>query len=331
MARKGADRALRLLLDGYAAWIADREGEAARLDDSERALAAAQLVGAREAHRRMTAGLELLRDDDNARLAFCFANRAMAMQSRWARGTANRWYPFQLGFQLLNLPAVANPTHVERRVCDLLWFPTGGGKTEAYLGLAAFALAHRRLTAGPVDSPLRGAGTTVLSRYTLRLLTIQQFRRALAMVTAAELLRVTGPDGRRGWRPEGCDRITDHLWGRARFSIGLWVGGGVTPNGLQDIEYLDRFRHIQRIPGAISLLEGRYTDDSEPAQVSPAPRAPPPSPFRRSHRPARRFACTCSSATSPWRRCHPRQTFPPTISRCRRRRCVPRRWPTIRR
>lgn len=265
------DRALRPLLDGYATWIADRANEAAGLGDSERPLAAAQVERAREVHRRMTAGLELLCEDDDVRLAFCFANRAMAMQSRWARGTANPWYPFQLGFQLLNLPAVANPTHIERRVCDLLWFPTGGGKTEAYLGLAAFALAYRRLTGGPVDSPLRGAGTTVLSRYTLRLLTIQQFRRALAMVTAAEMLRVSGSKGQRGWRPEGCDRATAYLWGRARFSIGLWVGGGVTPNGLQDIEYLDRFRHVRRIPGAISLLEGRSTDDSEPAQVLACP------------------------------------------------------------
>ena len=265
------DRALRPLLDGYAAWIRDRENEVADLEATERPIAAAQVAGAHEAHRRMTDGLELLRDDENVRLAFCFANRAMAMQSRWARGTANAWYPFQLGFQLLNLPAVADPAHIERRICDLLWFPTGGGKTEAYLGLAAFALAHRRLTGRSVGSPVRGAGTAVLSRYTLRLLTIQQFRRALAMVTAAELLRVSGPDGQRGWRPARCDRDTDHLWGRARFSIGLWVGGGVTPNGLQDIEYMDRFRHVQRIPGAISLLEGRYTDDSEPAQVLTCP------------------------------------------------------------
>jgi hypothetical protein len=265
------DRALRPLLDGYAAWIRDRENEVADLEAAERPLAAAQVAGAREAHRRMTDGLELLRDDENVRLAFCFANRAMAMQSRWARGTANAWFPFQLGFQLLNLPAVADPTHSERRICDLLWFPTGGGKTEAYLGLAAFAVAHRRLTGRPVESPIRGAGTAVLSRYTLRLLTIQQFRRALAMVTAAELLRVCGPEGQRGWRPARCDRDTDHLWGRARFSIGLWVGGGVTPNGLQDIEYMDRLRHVQRIPGAISLLEGRYTDDSEPAQVLTCP------------------------------------------------------------
>jgi Helicase conserved C-terminal domain len=266
------DRALRPLLTAYGNWIQERVTEADRLRDDERSLADVQVASAREALRRMSAGLDLLRDNENARLAFCFANRAMAMQSRWAHGTAIAWYPFQLAFQLLNLPAVANPVHPDRLVCDLLWFPTGGGKTEAYLGLAAFALAHRRLIGESHGAGvLRGAGTTVLSRYTLRLLTIQQFRRALALITAAEVLRVTTAEGRRGWRPEDCAVDTDHVWGRARFSIGLWVGGNVSPNGLQDIEYMDRFQHLQRIPGAISLLEGTYAGDSEPAQVITCP------------------------------------------------------------
>ena len=264
-------RALRPLIDGYDSWINRRLTEAQRLADGDRAVAHEQIAGARDALRRMGEGLDLLRDNDDARLAFCFANRAIALQSRWTRGTAIAWYPFQLAFQLLNLRAVADSASNDRGICDLLWFPTGGGKTEAYLGLAAFALAHRRLTGTPADTPVRGAGTAVLSRYTLRLLTIQQFRRALTLVTAAELLRVTGPAGQRGWRPEGCGRDSDNLWGDARFSIGLWVGGGVTPNGLQDIDYIDRNRRPQRIPGAISLLEGRSTGDTEPAQVLSCP------------------------------------------------------------
>jgi hypothetical protein len=264
-------RALRPLTESYGTWIGELAAVAKDFEGPERAFADTQISSARDAMDRMDAGIDLLRDDDDARLAFCFANRAMAMQSRWARGIANPWYPFQLAFQLLNLRAVVHHDDPGRDVCDLLWFPTGGGKTEAYLGLAAFTMAYRRLTGEPEDSSARGAGTTVLSRYTLRLLTIQQFRRALALITAAEFLRVTPRDGLRGWRPVGCDRSTDHLWGEARFSIGLWVGGGVTPNGLQDIEYMDRFRHVQRIPGAISLLEGRHTDDSEPAQVLSCP------------------------------------------------------------
>ncbi len=95
----------------------------------------------------------------------------------------------------------------------MLWFPTGGGKTEAYLGLTAFTLAMRRL------QPAWGgrdphAGLAVLMRYTLRLLTIQQFQRAATLICACEVLRQA-------------DRTT---WGDEPFRIGLWVGGKVTPN-----------------------------------------------------------------------------------------------------
>ena len=263
--------ALRPLLDAYAQWIDAKRVEANGLAEAEQRMAETHLAVCGEALRRMTEGVDLLRDDQDARLAFCFANRAIALQARWAKGRVNAWYPFQLGFQLLNLAAVASPTHDDRDVCDLLWFPTGGGKTEAYLGLAAFTLAHRRLRALADGAAGGGGGTTVLSRYTLRLLTIQQFRRALALVTAAELLRVMETAAGRGWRPPGCTRQERDLWGGTRFSIGLWVGGSVTPNGLQDIEYRDRFQRLQKIPGAISLLEGRSTDVSDPAQVQRCP------------------------------------------------------------
>lgn len=263
--------ALQPLLIAYAQWIAAKEVEANALTVAEQRIVTTQLAVCREALGRMTAGVDLLRDDEDVRLAFCFANRAIALQARWAKGRVNSWYPFQLAFQLLNLAAAASPTHPDRDVCDLLWFPTGGGKTEAYLGLAAFTLAHRRLRGVADEAPGAGAGTTVLSRYTLRLLTIQQFRRALALVTAAELLRVIETPSGRGWRPEGCSRAARELWGKSRFSIGLWVGGSVTPNGLQDIEYRDRFQRLQKIPGAISLLEGRSSDVSDPAQVQRCP------------------------------------------------------------
>lgn len=264
-------RALQPLLTGYAAWIEALEVDAREGPADERGLAERQLGPARGALSRMTAGVELLRGDDDVRLAFCLANRAIAIQSTWARGSASPWYPFQLAFQLINLPAVASDEHPERDLCDLLWFPTGGGKTEAYLGLAAFVLAHRRLRCIKAGKALGGAGTAVLSRYTLRLLTIQQFRRALSLVTALEVLRVEAVNGAIGWRPSDCVLDTDHLWGRMRFSIGLWVGGNVTPNQLQDIDYRDRQRRAVHVPGAISLLEGRYVDDTEPAQVIACP------------------------------------------------------------
>jgi hypothetical protein len=263
-------RALDPLADGYEAWIRAREADAQTLAGPELAAARAHLATCRRVLDRMRAGISLLASDDDTRLAFCFSNRAIATQSRWTKGRLNPWWPFQLAFQLLNLPALTNRADPARQTCDLLWFPTGGGKTEAYLGLAAFTMAHRRLAArrrGTTD----GGGVAVLSRYTLRLLTIQQFRRALAVVTACELLRVDRGSGVMGWRPRSCPDRTDGLWGGTRFAVGLWVGGGVTPNALQDFSYKDRAGRLVTVRGALSLLEGRGQGEGEPAQVLSCP------------------------------------------------------------
>ena len=165
----------------------------------------------REALRRIEAGLELLAEDEQAAEAFRFTNRAMWLQrihtiislrrrrdepvdERAIDVPANRsWYPFQLAFILLNLPGITRLDHPDRgeaaeAVADLLWFPTGGGKTEAYLGLTAYTLALRRLQ-GTVAGPLRRDGVAVLMRYTLRLLTLQQFQRATALICACEVIR----------------------------------------------------------------------------------------------------------------------------------------------
>lgn len=141
-----------------------------------------------------------------------------------------RWRPFQLGFLLVALASTLDDTHDERELVDLIWFPTGGGKTEAYLGLAAIEIFRRRLSDGPA-----GGGTAVLTRYTLRLLTSQQFQRAASLVCAMELLR------RR-------DRIGDpRAKGMAPFSIGLWVGNEVTPGTRRDAKAaLERLRRAAR-------------------------------------------------------------------------------------
>ena len=137
---------------------------------------------------------------------------------------ANRsWYPFQLAFILLNLPGITQLDHPERSespdaVADLFWFPTGGGKTEAYLGLTAYTLGLRRLQ-GPIEGRAGDNGITVLMRYTLRLLTIQQFQRAAALICACE-------DIRRHRAGQG-----DTRWGKTPFRLGLWVGGSTTPTG----------------------------------------------------------------------------------------------------
>jgi hypothetical protein len=123
---------------------------------------------------------------------------------------APTWRPFQLAFILMNLPGIKDPHHLDREVVDLLFFPTGGGKTEAYLGLAAFTLVYRRLMNPGYSSP----GLSVLMRYTLRLLTLDQLSRAATLICALELERQSDPD----------------LLGPWPFEIGLWVGRAATPN-----------------------------------------------------------------------------------------------------
>src|SRR6185436_12946674 len=128
--------------------------------------------------------------------AFRIANRtvAQAIRQRECHGVPDRrpqdvkppeWRPFQLAFLLLNLSGMADPKHADRAIVDLLFFPTGGGKTEAYLGLAAFSIALRRLR----DPSINSSGVTVLMRYTLRLLTLDQLGRAATLVCALELER----------------------------------------------------------------------------------------------------------------------------------------------
>lgn len=173
-----------------------------------------------DARRRIAAGIELLAKDAEVREAFQLANRAMARAARQRNPEryterAPAWRLFQLAFLLLNLESVANPTSAERATVELLFFPTGGGKTEAYLGIIAFALALRRLR-GQARADA-GLGVAVLLRYTLRLLTLDQLGRAATLICALEALRREQPD-----------RL-----GQERFAIGLWVGRSGTPNTLQ--------------------------------------------------------------------------------------------------
>ncbi|MFS8066817.1 MAG: DISARM system helicase DrmA, partial [Byssovorax sp.] len=206
---------LRELPAAYAVWI---EAQARTVVEAhQREVLDSLLDAARTVQRRMVDGLAAL-DDADVLLAFRLANRAMARAAR-ARDTEKKygpptWRPFQLAFVLLNLRAMHEPLHHDRTVIDLLFFPTGGGKTEAYLGLAAFTLVLRRLR----SRGIAGAGVSVVMRYTLRLLTLDQLGRAAALVCALELER-------QERAKEGDTRL-----GTWPFEIGLWVGKGATPN-----------------------------------------------------------------------------------------------------
>ena len=234
---------LRALPDAYARWIRDQQARlrdpanrlGEHLPDAERALAACEV-----ALGRIRDGLVLLAADEKAADAFRFANRAMWQQRIHTSLTEARrrgedvtlehvdqphnrqWRVFQLAFILLGLDSLTNLHHPHRSdparaIADLLWFPTGGGKTEAYLGLAAYVMGLRRLQ-GTVAGRSGEHGVAVLMRYTLRLLTLQQFQRATALICACEAIR------------REAVAAGDPRWGHEPFRIGLWVGARSTPN-----------------------------------------------------------------------------------------------------
>jgi hypothetical protein len=214
--RRDACAALDEFVAIYGLWIGSAIREpAAALDDALRRTALKHAERCESARRRMARGVVLLRTDDRAWAAFSLANEAMNAQSQYsAKGSRARplvWHPFQLAFLLMTLPSIVDPADPDRGIMDLLWFPTGGGKTEAYLGLTAFTIFFRRLSA-----PFRrqSGGVDVVMRYTLRLLTVQQFQRAAALIVACDRIRRTDED-----------RL-----GVAPISLGLYVGEENTPN-----------------------------------------------------------------------------------------------------
>ena len=221
----------------YRAWITQQSQTP--LDSAPRRdLARTLLDEAGRACDRIEAGLAQT-EDPAVFEAFQRANRAMADAARQrspkrylptekgGEGRVPTWRPFQLAFLLMNLGAQAEPTHPDRDIVDLIFFPTGGGKTEAYLGLAAFTLLLRRLRTPGIAS----AGVTVLMRYTLRLLTLDQFGRAATLVCALELQRREAPE-----------RLGPH-----RFSIGLWVGKAATPNRFGSLKHRDDSTAVARV------------------------------------------------------------------------------------
>lgn len=260
----------------YRLWI-EREHTRSLADEggfSDHAQAARlALIDCERACERIADGVVTLKADPRALEAFQFANRAMWLQrvhtllaehvrrgeipdSQAIDQPGNRsWRLFQLAFILLNLPGCADPNHPDRGLdpgatADLLWFPTGGGKTEAYLGLTAFVLGLRRLQ-GVVAGRQGDEGLAVLMRYTLRLLTLQQFQRATALICACETIR------RKALAQH------DTRWGYTPFRIGLWVGAKTTPNSTE--------RANEAVRELRGQTKGAPTGISSPAQLTNCP------------------------------------------------------------
>ncbi len=218
---KGVDRSEALnrlsgMIAQYQAWYETQKQNQGFIGKyAEAARHSFRMIG--QCMERLRNGISVLRTDDDAWKAFCYMNEAMLLQrvhtKRCAPETV-RWYPFQMAFILQIIPDLISGEAPFRRDVDLLWFPSGGGKTEAYLGLSAFAILYRRLH----GDPNMINGVTIIMRYTLRLLTIQQFERASALICALETMRT------REQIPGG------------EISIGLWIGSGMTPNHLKDAE-----------------------------------------------------------------------------------------------
>jgi len=229
---RGTQKKLKEFLLSYEGWLRNLDKKKDLLSKDEQESADMLITEINKNHNRILAGIELLGTNKNASKAFAFAHQAMIdYMSAWAKqtGGSNKnpsWRPFQLAFLLLTMPSLVNKDCIDRDIVDLLWFQTGGGKTEAYLAIIAFLICYRRMEYGE-----DGYGTTVIMRYTLRLLTMQQFQRASILTCALELIR----------------RSKSEFLGDAPITTGLWVGGSTSPNNYKRaIEYVmdDKFEQL---------------------------------------------------------------------------------------
>ena len=245
---------LLLMCQRYRDWINNLKVERRNLDPEYSITAERHISNCEMCLKRMEDGITLLEQNEQVKIAFQYMNLAMLMQqlhynfplNRWEENSQGelvlsepfvprdvhnkdtwgedkdrygKWRPFQLAFILMNLRSMFDRDCKERGTVDLIWFPTGGGKTEAYLGLSAYTIFIRRLM-NKDDQ-----GTAILMRYTLRLLTAQQYERASSMICACDFIR----------------RQHEDLFGKHRISIGLWVGGSTTPNSEKEaVETYDK-------------------------------------------------------------------------------------------
>lgn len=267
------------LVDLYFDWIKKIKETAKTLDARYQSSASKNISECERAAKRMYAGINTLRNNDNAYKAFLLANRAMFMQrihiqkqedmakdnadrypgdeeiSDWLcnlnyskeEDTNCKWRPFQIAFLLMDINSVVYDECEDRSLVDLIWFPTGGGKTEAYLGLTAFTIFYRKLTHSAQSN-----GTTVMMRYTLRLLAAQQFTRAATLICACEYIRQDCLQKKH--------KYPKYPLGKSPITIGLWIGGTHIPNnntGCNSADY-----HLQKLlesnPGSVRNEKERH-------------------------------------------------------------------------
>ena len=272
------------IVDGFSEWIGLQKESLKSQDihNDLKSLGEESLRVCDKTRSRIRAGIDFLKTSERARAAFCFMNAVM--NDKWCNEGEEgnlRWRKFQMAFILQSLRGVSGESEDERKLADVLWFPTGGGKTEAYLGIVIFAIAYRRLTLG--DGQSNDGGVAVISRYTLRLLTIQQFQRALGAIVAADVRRV------KNWLPAGAikgnQKISDQymqerwnknsLWGDHRFSIGMWIGNENTPKNFAH-RTVTKGKVLLNCEGALlptwsEVAKRSDGNDAEPAQIQTCP------------------------------------------------------------
>lgn len=234
--------AVERMIQGYEHWISTKESKLGQIPVVYQEISKRHLEKCRGFLVNIKEGWQLVQDDPDARQCLQWTSQAMAWQqlayqcetrklafdetsSKASIGgiepTADesktpKWRGFQLAFLLANLAPIANPLHPQRDTVDVVWMPTGGGKTEAYLAVAAYTILRRRL-----HDPGNSNGTAVLMRYTLRLLTAQQLQRVASLICAMEVIRLREKEG------EG--RLGNHP-----FTVGAWLGSASTPNRRND-------------------------------------------------------------------------------------------------
>lgn len=239
-------RLLNEFANAYERWINNLNDYAKTLPEKYNIVADKQIEKCKYTLNRIRQGIDVLSENKDVFIAFSLMNRAMLMQRvhsnlpdrfpddenikypefDYSKVDINRatWRPFQLSFILMNLESISDPNCKERDIVELIWVSTGGGKTEAYLGLTAFTIFLRRL-----NEPVKGNGTAIIMRYTLRLLAAQQFIRASILICACEKIR---------------RESKEYNLGKDEISIGLWVGGGPTPNTNADAK--EEFRKLTK-------------------------------------------------------------------------------------